>query len=159
MLVGRFMIRNILSTKDVFPILLELEVKRSLRYQDFISLLLIEADLLPTAHARRVPKIDKMISLLGSQLRETDLIGIAEENTITVVLLHSDKQSANKVAKRLTSLMLGYLGLGDGSKSGLSLGIACVPTHAADSKSLLTTAFEMLQQSKAHSGTLVEIAT
>jgi Diguanylate cyclase, GGDEF domain len=145
--------RYTLFTKEVFSSLLELEVRRSLRYQNFLSLLLMEATPNSSRDSRKdkTSFTDRIVSLISTQIRDTDLIGTAGENTISIVLLHSDKQSAVKVANRLNLLALSYMGPEESSQSHLNFGMACVPTHATDSGSLLGVAFETLEKSKAHS--------
>jgi hypothetical protein len=142
-----------LFTKEVFSSLLELEVRRSLRYQNFLSLLLMEATPNPSRDGGKdkTSFIDRMVSLVSRQVRDTDLIGTSRENTISIVLLHSDKQSAAKVANRLNLLALSYMGVEESSENHLNFGMACVPTHATDSGTLLSVAFETLEKSKAQS--------
>lgn len=144
------MTEKVLSRSDVFSRLLELELKRGLRYQNFLSLLVIEPA--PTAlnsSAQDGQFLEKMISLLRLRIRETDLIGTSARNTIAVVLLYSDKQNASKVASRLSSWMLGYFGFsGADPRASIGLGLACFPTHATDSQCLFDFAFQMLEKSK-----------
>ena len=145
--------KSALLNKEIFHSLLELEVKRSLRYQNFLSLLLMEATPNPSKGDgdEQTSFTDRMVSLVSTQIRDTDLIGTARENTITVVLLHSDRHSAARVANRLNSLVLSYLGPEESSQDYLNFGMACVPTHATDSGSLVSVAFEMLEKAKARS--------
>ena len=138
-------------SKEVFSSLLELEIKRSLRYKNFVSLLLIETNpgIRNGNNAFSLPPLEKIIFLLRHEIRETDLIGAAMENLITLVLLYSDKVSAHKVAVRLHSCMRSYFASEiNNSKAFLSLGGACFPTHATDSAGLLNTASAMLERAK-----------
>jgi hypothetical protein len=151
--------RNVLLSKEFFPSLLELEVKRSLRYQNFLSLLLMEATPGPSRdNGNEQPSFtDRMVSLVRTQVRDTDLIGTARENTITVVLLHTDRHGAANVANRLNSLVVSYLGPEESSQRYLNFGMACVPTHATDSESLVSVAFGMLEKSKAQTRSRAEL--
>jgi GGDEF domain-containing protein len=143
---------NVLSNSDAFFSLLELELKRGLRYQNFISILLIEVNP-PFRRGGSLNEenfLKKMVSLLTMQIRDTDLIGPTTPNRLAAVLLYSDKQSALKVADRLSSCMQDYFGADNGGRrASLGFGIACFPTHATDSKCLLKFAAEMLEKSKA----------
>lgn len=135
--------------------MLELEIKRSLRYQNFVSLLLIETNpgTMGEDNVFPLPPLEKIIFLLRNEIRETDLIASAKENLITLVLLYSDKVSANKVAVRLHSCMRNYFGSEiNNSRTFFSLGGACFPSHATDPAGLLSTASAMLERAKIQGG-------
>ena len=147
--------KSTLLIKEALSSLLELEIKRSLRYQNFVSLLLIETNpgIRNGDNAFSLAPVEKIIFLLRNEIRETDLIGTAKENMITLVLLYSDKVSAHKVAVRLHSCMRSYFGSEiNNSKTFFSLGGACFPTHATDSAGLLNTASAMLERAKTQGG-------
>ena len=131
--------------------MLELEIKRSLRYQNFVSLLLIETNpgIMNVDNEFSLPLIEKVIFFLRNEIRETDIIGTIKENIITMLLLYSDKVSAHKVADRLHTCMRSYFGSEiNNSKIFFSLGGACFPTHATDCASLLSNASAMLEAAK-----------
>jgi len=140
------MTENVLANSDAFFSLLELELKRGLRYQNFISILVFEVNpsLMMGGSLSEENLSKRMVSLLKTQIRDTDLIGPPSLSRTTAVLLYSDKQIALKVAERLSSCMQDYFG-----RAPLGFGIACFPTHATDSKCLLRIANEMLEKSKA----------
>jgi hypothetical protein len=144
---------NILSNHEIFDLFLEMEFKRSLRYQNFISLLLIEAN--PKVAASRAEDsstlAEKMAALIRKELRETDIIGICSRNTIRVVLLYSDEKVARKIGDRLRLWMSNYFGVEDIS-SNVSLGEACFPSQANDLGCLYQRASEMLEREKALNG-------
>lgn len=133
---------SLLSSKEIFGALLEIELKRSLRYQNYLALLLIEARMGSTAS--REPENSnswsKMLALVRSVIRETDLIGVPEQNLLTIVLLNSDNRAASLVADRLSSWVSQCLGAG----GHLSIGGACFPTHATDLSGLYQSASGML---------------
>ena len=144
---------NILPNNEIFDLFLEMELKRSLRYQNFISLLLIEAN--PRAAASRAEDsstlAEKMAALIQKELRETDLIGTYDRNTIRVVLLYSDERVAHKIGDRLRLWISNYFGL-EGNNSNVSLGDACFPSQANDLGCLYQKASEMLERAKALNG-------
>jgi diguanylate cyclase (GGDEF)-like protein len=144
---------NILLNKELFDLILEMELKRSLRYQNFISLLLIEAN--PKVAAARVEDnstlSEKMAALIRKELRESDIIGTYDRNTVRVILLYSDERVAGKIADRLRIWMSNYFGV-EGNHSNVSLGDACFPSQANDLSSLYQKASGMLEKAKALSG-------
>ena len=143
---------NFFQDRDFFLHLLELELKRSLRYQSFTSVLLIE---IPANRrldlTRTATFLEKVVASLSSQIRETDIIGTTKESTITVILLNCDKCSTNEVANRVSSWTLQYFGSdnnGSISRSRLGVGTACFPTQATDSEHLLRAASDGLEMSR-----------
>jgi GGDEF domain-containing protein len=149
--------RNFFQDRDFFLHLLELELKRSLRYQSFTSVLLIE---IPAKRKLQLSKattfLERVVASLSSQIRETDIIGTTQENIITVILLNCDKRSTSEVANRVSCWTSEYFGFDNSDDAGISgwtvgVGAACFPTHATDSEHLLSAASEMLETSKRHS--------
>ena len=147
--------RNFFQDRDFFLHLLELELKRSLRYQSFTSVLLIE---IPAKRKLQLSKtttfLERVVASLSSQIRDTDIIGTTKENIITVILLNCDKRSTSEVANRVSCWTSEYFGFDNNdegvSGSTLGVGAACFPTHATDSEHLLNAASEMLETSKRH---------
>src|SRR5262245_52712734 len=144
--------RNFFQNRDFFRHFLELELKRSLRYQSFTSVLLIEIPPDRKVPVSKTSFLERVANSLSSQVRVTDIIGTTRENSITVVLLNCDKCSASEVANRVTCWSLQYFGtdnINDGaSGSSVAIGAACFPTHATDSEHLLGAATEMLETSR-----------
>ena len=145
--------RNFFQDRDVFLHVLEMELKRSLRYQSFTSVLLVE---IPTTRkldlSRTATFLERVVASLSSQIRDTDIIGTTNEGTITVILLNCDKRSTSEVVNRVNCWMLHYFG-SDSNESGISnsrlgVGAACFPTHATDSEHLLRAASELLEISR-----------
>lgn len=146
---------SLLSSKEIFGALLEIELKRSLRYQNYLALLLIEARM--ASDSSREPENgnswSKMVTLVRSVIRETDLIGAPERNLLTIVLLNSDNRVAGLVAERLSSWVSQCFGVG----SQLSIGGACFPTHATDLRSLYQSASGMLAAARDQQDTCYRI--
>jgi len=144
--------RNFFQDRDFFLHLLELELKRSLRYQSFTSVLLVDIPANRERDLRRTGTFfERIVTSLSSQIRETDIIGSTREDTITVILLNCDKRSTNEVANRVscwTSQYFGSIGKDGISGSRLGVGAACFPTHATDCEHLLSAASEMLETSR-----------
>jgi diguanylate cyclase (GGDEF)-like protein len=144
---------NILSNNEIFDLFLEMELKRSLRYQNFISLLLIEAN--PRVGAARAEDnstlSEKMAALIRKELRESDIVGTYNRNTVRVILLYSDERVSRKIADRLRTWMSNYFGV-ESNRSNVSLGDACFPSQANDLDCLYQKASEMLERAKAIDG-------
>ena len=143
-----------------FRKLLELELRRSRRYQYFASLLIIEAN---SVLVGRLGKgtgdvLQKIAALLRKELRETDLVGLQNERFVTVLLPYSDRAATRCVAGRLTSWLAGFLGgegLGDASQ--VKVGGASFPSHATDLDSLIQRAGEMLSRASFVSNEAIQI--
>ena len=144
--------RNFFQNRDFFRHFLELELKRSLRYQSFTSVLLIEIPPDRKLHVTKSSFLERVANSLSSQIRVTDIIGTTREDSITVILLNCDQRSASEVANRVTCWSLEYFGTDNNnngaSRSGVAVGAACFPTHATDSEHLLGAATEMLETSR-----------
>jgi hypothetical protein len=136
--------------RKVFDVFVAMEVQRGLRYQNFISLLLLEI-------ARQTGPdswlhLERVVRLLSNEIRETDLITTIDSNTVGLVLLYSDKTVAQKVAERLTSRILECLALPAlEADPGFRMGGACFPTDATDLKGLLSAAGAMLEHARGQS--------
>ncbi|MEW5977952.1 MAG: diguanylate cyclase [Acidobacteriota bacterium] len=140
---------DVLSQEDLFKSLLELELKRSLRYQYFTSLLMIEADSDfadgPSREGQSFLK--RLTKFLRKELRETDLIGVHSERVLAVLLLYSDKNGARNVASRLTSWASNFVASQpNGGRSHIRLGGACFPSHATNLEGLFEKTCEMLNR-------------
>jgi len=150
---------NNISNRETLKGLLENELKRSLRYQTFTSILLFEAHSRDSAGGdeHHLDVAERMATLIRKETRETDMIGKQGENIVIVVLLHSDKNVAYKVGHRLNAWLSNYLSSSGKISHTLSVGGACFPSHATDSNSLYQRAFEMLERAKGQSGNNVQI--
>ena len=152
--------RNFFQDRDLFLQLLEIELRRSLRYQSFTSVLLIEIPRARETDPQGANTLfEKVAASLGSQIRETDLIGSTKENMITVILLNCDTRCTGEVANRVGAWVLHYFGSAHDDRPSnlrLGVGVACFPTHATDLEHLLTTASESLDISKRQLATQIE---
>ena len=95
--------------KDLFLYILDLEVKRGRRYQNFLSILVLDLVALPKEDGR--PDLDTsyqmLTSLLKDELRETDIFGALGENRLIVLLPYADL-SAGELAKSRFEKILGH---------------------------------------------------
>ena len=84
-------------TTETFEFVLTNELKRAVRSQNFITLVLME----PNA-GDRAAAVREIAGLVSRELRETDLLATDEE-TVSLVLLDADIQSSARVIERVMS--------------------------------------------------------
>src|SRR5207253_9233188 len=77
--------------------------------------------------------VDEVASVVGREVRDTDLIGKTEKGTLALVLLDADFDSSTHVIDRLVSRIDHY---DFPTPLRISVGAACYPTHAVDAESL-----------------------
>ena len=124
-----------LLTPNAFEFVLDGELKRAVRSQNFLTLVVLEAKrewegLMVTADDGTVEEVAQIV---GREIRDTDLIGHTEKGTLSVVLLDADYESSTKVIDRLVQRIDSY---DFPTPLRISVGAACYPTHAVDAGSL-----------------------
>jgi hypothetical protein len=114
-------------TPETFDFVLTNELKRALRSQNFVTLVLIEprgSD--PAAGLREIA------SLIHPELRETDLLAV-DESTVSMVLLDADLQNSMGVIDRVMTRLEHYQFT---TPLDVQVGAACCPTHGSDADTL-----------------------
>src|SRR5688500_1857817 len=124
-----------LLTANAFEFVLDGELKRALRSQNFLTLVVLETrreweGLEVTADDGTV---DAVAQLIGREVRDTDLLGRTDKGTLSLVLLDTDFENSARVIDRLVSRIDSY---GFPTPLRISVGAACYPTHAVDASSL-----------------------
>jgi GGDEF domain-containing protein len=122
--------------RQSFLFMLDLEIKRSQRYQDYLSLLSLtfgHLDPLPGESPRI--SLTTLANLLKNELRDTDIIGQGAGNRLLVMLPYTDMAEAERVRERLEKAFYDY-GFG---RKGFTIEISevCFPTHATNVDDLL----------------------
>ena len=122
-------------TPSAFGFVLDGELKRAVRSQNFLTLVVLEArreweGLEVTADDGTV---DAVAQVVGREVRDTDLIGKTDKGTLSLVLLDADFDSSTRVIDRLVSRIDSFV---FPMPLRISLGAACYPTHAVDADSL-----------------------
>ncbi len=122
--------------RQSFLFMLNLEIKRARRYQEFLSLVSItfgHFDPLPG----KSPTISfkTLANLLKDKLRDTDIIGRSGRNRLLVMLPYADMKGTHRVRERLEKILCEY-GFG---REGFTVEISevCFPTHATNVDDLL----------------------
>jgi len=124
-----------LLTPGAFEFVLESELKRAVRSQDYLTLIVFEAKrewegMTVTADDGTVRE---MASLVSREVRETDLIGHTDKGTLALVLLDSDFDHSTCVIDRLAARIETYE---FPTAVRVAVGAASYPTHAIDADSL-----------------------
>ena len=122
-------------TPHAFEFVLDGELRRAVRSQNFLTLVVLEArreweGLEVTADDGTV---DEVANVVGREVRDTDLIGKTDRGTLSLVLLDADYDSSTRVIDRLVSRIDSY---DFPTPLRISVGAACYPTHAVDADTL-----------------------
>lgn len=124
-----------LLTSHAFEFVLDGELKRAIRSQNFLTLVVLEArrewdGMMMTADDGTVGEVAQII---GHEVRDTDLLGYTENGMLSLVLLDADYENSTKVIDRLVQRIDSY---DFPTPLRISLGAACCPTQAVDADSL-----------------------
>ena len=123
-------------TPEAFDFVLNNELKRAVRSQNFLTLLLVE----PSIQGRprggngdRETFVRQIAGLISREVRETDLLSQTEAGRLSIVLLDADLQSSLRVIERLMARLEHY----EFAKPiDIEVGAASCPTHGADAETL-----------------------
>src|SRR5947207_3351144 len=122
-------------TSGAFEFVLDSELKRAVRSQNFLTLVTLEASrewegMTVTADEGTLQEV---ADIVGREVRDTDVLGHTDRGTLTLVLLDADFEHSTRVIDRLVSRIENY----EFPKAlRIAVGAACYPTHAVDAESL-----------------------
>ncbi len=128
---------NRVLNQELFLFLLDLEIKRARRYQNFISLISIRLN--NTIKGKGVVDIKvqqkNLSEFLSSEIRESDILASIGDDQLVILLPYADIKTCRKAKERFEEA-LKYL---DFKKSGIELSIDqfCFPVNGADSIDLI----------------------
>ena len=122
-------------TSAAFEFILDSELKRAVRSQNYLTLVTVEASrewegMTVTADDGTLREIAQLI---GREVRGTDLVGHTDRGTLAIVLLDADFEHSERVVHRLVSRIDSFE---FPTALRLAVGAACYPTHAVDADSL-----------------------
>ena len=117
-------------TPEAFDFVLNNELKRAARSQNFLTLVLMDPH--PEAGASE-DAVREIARLVSREVRETDLLSASDEGRLSVVLLDADLQNSMRVIDRLMSRLENYE---FPTPLDIQVGAACCPTHGADADTL-----------------------
>lgn len=124
-----------LLTPHAFDFVLGTELKRAVRAQNFLTLLVLEArrewDGIDVAADDGT--LQEVAQVVGREVRDTDLLGRTDRGTMSIALLDADYENSTRVIERLVSRIDHY---DFRVPLRISVGAACYPTHAVDAPSL-----------------------
>ena len=124
-----------LLTPGAFEFVLDSELKRAVRSQNFLTLVVLEASrewegMMVTADDGTLQEVAQVI---GREVRDTDLLGHSDKGTLSLVLLDADFEHSTRVIDRLVSRIENYE---FPTALRIAVGAACYPTHAVDADTL-----------------------
>ena len=122
--------------RQSFIFLLDLEIKKAQRYQNYLSVLSLTFDHLnPPNNENPSISLKTLANLLRDDLRETDVVGLSGSNRLLVMMPYADMMGVERVRKRLEEMFKDY---GFGAQGfGCKIAEACFPTHATNINDLL----------------------
>jgi len=130
--------------RDLFHFVLDIEVKRSRRYQNFLCLMLFKIKQFPQEGDRESVQAcyRKLGDLLMEETRESDIIGSLEEMDRLVVLLpYADTKAGAHVKSRFEDALKYY----DFRSRGIDILIdqVCFPVNGSDTMDLIERALRI----------------
>ncbi|MBI5755310.1 MAG: GGDEF domain-containing protein [Nitrospirae bacterium] len=140
---GSIMFDRITQTleREFFEYLLDLEVKKAVRYLYFFSLMILQKDTVQKDLDREEEDtlLKRLAILVREEIRGTDIIGRIGHDKFFIVLDQADFQASFKVGERIKDRVEHYGFRVDGQTVTLtaSIGVACFPTHASDLVALI----------------------
>ena len=124
-----------LLTPGAFEFVLDSELKRAVRSQNFLTLIVLETS--REWEGMQVSADDgtvqQVAQLIGREVRDTDLLGHTDRGMLGLVLLDADFEHSTRVIERLVSRIENYE---FPTPLRIAVGAACYPTHAVDADSL-----------------------
>ena len=124
-----------LLTSGAFEFVLDSELKRAVRSQNFLTLVTLETSrewegMTVTADEGTMHEV---ADIIGREVRDTDLIGHTDRGTLALVLIDADFEHSTNVIDRLVSRIENYK---FPTPLRIAVGAACYPTHAVDARTL-----------------------
>jgi len=96
--------------RDLILYLLDLEVKRGRRYQNFLSILILDLIALPDGDGGSdlEASCQMLTTLLAYEVRETDIFGAVGKNRVIVLLPYADLLAGDQAKSRFESFLKYY---------------------------------------------------
>jgi diguanylate cyclase (GGDEF)-like protein len=125
-----------LLSSEAFDFVLNNELKRAVRSQNFLTLVHVEPTIRGQSGAgngERDVAVREIARLISRDVRETDLLAHTGKGRLSIVLLDADMENSVRVIDRLRSRLDHYEFR---QPLAIEVGAACCPTHGADADSL-----------------------
>ena len=138
----------------LYRYLIDLEVKRAVRYSRFLSICHIGLD---GTRKDDFAILNTTAEIVHELIRETDVYSYIDDGILSVLLHNTDSQQANLVGNRIRHRIAEQTFILDGAslQKTASVGGACFPTHVDDPTTLLLKADEMLETARLRGGNTV----
>ncbi len=124
---------------DMFAFEFDAELRRAVRLRTQLTLVVVEAvgdreaTPLPVTEMYSTPPLGQIAKLVGTRIRETDLLGQTAAGALSLVLVDADYEHSTHVINRLVSRIEREA---FGQPVKIQFGAACYPSHALDAASL-----------------------
>lgn len=127
-------------TPEAFEFVLTNELKRAVRSQNFLTLLLVHPKVEDQTAAPADEEVVRQVGrLISREVRETDLLSHTGASELSVVLLDADLPHSLRVVDRLMTRLQHYQ---FPQRVEIGVGAACCPTDASDPEGLRVSAQE-----------------
>ena len=123
-------------TPEAFEFVLTNELKRAVRSQNYVTLVLLEPAVQGQeagGNGERDQAVREVARLVSRDVRETDLLSHTAHGQLSVVLLDADLDSSMRVIERLMARLDNYE---FPRPLTFEVGAACCPIHGVDAASL-----------------------
>lgn len=145
--------------REFFEYLLDLEVKKAVRYLYFFSLMILQRDNIVDGLSQEEEEtlLRRFAFLVREEIRGTDIIGRIDHDRFFIILDQADFQAGFKVGERIRERINHYRFKVDDREVRLtsSVGVACFPTHASDLETLIQKAESALLTARNEGGNRV----
>lgn len=124
-----------LLTSHAFEFVLDGELRRAVRSQNYLTLIVLEASREWDGMTMSADEgtVSEVAHIVEHEVRDTDVLGLTENGTLSLMLLDADYDNSAKVIDRLVQRIDNY---DFPTPLRISLGAACYPTHAVDAGAL-----------------------
>ena len=142
--------------REIYRYFLEMETGRSIRYAHFFSVCHLGID---QGGLNQHALVRSVADIVRETIRETDLIGFANDRTLSILLLNTEIQGATLIAERVRSRVAEQTFSDEQQplRVTTSIGGACFPTHGSDAATLLLRAEEMLALARSQGGNQIAV--
>ena len=123
--------------REFFLFFLDLEVKRSRRYQNFFCLLVLKLKELPNRNGGKALQAcyQRLTHLLAEEMRDSDILGTVGEKRLAVLLPYADLSAGDYTRSRFENSLRYY----DFTRQGYQVVVeqVCFPNDGADTADLV----------------------
>jgi len=122
-------------TSAAFEFVLESELKRADRYQNYLTLVTVETSREWEGMTMSADDgtLEEVAQVIRREIRDTDMLGHSDTGTLGLVLLDADFDQSARVIERLVARIQNYK---FPTALRIAIGAACYPTHAIVAESL-----------------------